>query len=90
MARIDTKGRVTLPKAVREDLGLEPGTEVEVHDEDGRVVIEPERDPEDVIADLERMTGEIERVPGEGASLGEDLFARKHREAIRRGAERDG
>lgn len=89
MARVDTKGRVTLPKAVREDLGLEPGTEVEVRDEDGRVVIEPERDPEDIIADLERLTENIERVPGEGASLDEDLIARSHRAAIRRGA-RDG
>lgn len=90
MTTVDTKGRVTLPKELRERLGLEPGTEVEISDENGRVVIERERDPEDVIAELERLTADIERVSDEGASLGEDLLARKHREAVRRGAERDG
>jgi len=87
MARIDTKGRVTLPKAVREDLGLEPGTEVEVRDEDGRVVIEPERDPEDIIADLERRVEEPYELASPTAEP--DPIAADHLDAIRRGANRD-
>lgn len=87
MATVDTKGRVTLPKEVREDLGLEPGTEVEIHDEDGKVVIEPERTPEDIIVELERRTEE----PYELASSVEKPgpIASDHLDAIRRGANRN-
>lgn len=88
MTTVDTKGRVTLPKEVREDLGLEPGTEVEIRDEGGRVVIEPERDPEDVIAELERR---IEEPYGLASPVDEpDPIAADHLDAIRRGANRDG
>lgn len=88
MATVDTKGRVTLPKEVREDLGLEPGTEVEIRDEDGKVVIEPERDPEEVIAELERR---IEQPYELAPPVDEpDPIAADHRDAIRRGANRNG
>lgn len=40
--RIDEKGRLTLPKDVRERLGLEPGDSVEVTSTAGRVVLRPE------------------------------------------------
>jgi AbrB family looped-hinge helix DNA binding protein len=84
MARVDAKGRVTLPKEVREALGLEPGTEVEVRGESGRAVIEPERDPESVIADLERRIGEsYELAPPVDEP---DPIAAAHRDAIDRGA----
>ncbi len=39
--RIGEKGRVTLPKSVRERLNLEPGEYVEVSVEEGRVVLKP-------------------------------------------------
>ena len=38
---IDGGGRVVIPKAVRERLGLEPGVEVEVEEVDGRVEVRP-------------------------------------------------
>lgn len=38
---IDGGGRVVIPKAIREQLGLAPGVEVEVAERDGRVEIEP-------------------------------------------------
>jgi AbrB family looped-hinge helix DNA binding protein len=38
--RIDPKGRVTLPKEIREQLGIEPGAAVEVTVDDGRIVIQ--------------------------------------------------
>ena len=44
--RISTKGQVTIPQAIREELGLLPNTEVELLVEDGAVRIvrvEPER-----------------------------------------------
>lgn len=38
---VGARGQVTIPKALRERLGLEGGDEVIVREEDGRIVIEP-------------------------------------------------
>ena len=38
---IDSAGRVVIPKAVRDDARLEPGTELEIEFRDGRIEIEP-------------------------------------------------
>ena len=38
---MDRAGRIVLPKRVRDGLGLEPGVELELHEEDGRIVLEP-------------------------------------------------
>jgi AbrB family looped-hinge helix DNA binding protein len=38
---IDAGGRVVIPKAMRERLGLARGREVEIHERDGRIEIEP-------------------------------------------------
>ncbi|WP_458190770.1 AbrB/MazE/SpoVT family DNA-binding domain-containing protein [Haladaptatus sp. NG-WS-4] len=40
--RIDTKGRVTIPKSIRNRLNLEPGEQVKIEIEDGTVVIRPQ------------------------------------------------
>lgn len=37
--RITSKGQVTIPKHIRDEMGLLPDTEVEFRIEDGRVVI---------------------------------------------------
>ena len=37
---VGERGQVTLPKSIRERLGIEGGDEVVVHEDDGRVVIE--------------------------------------------------
>lgn len=39
MPRVTTKGQVTIPKAVREELGIEPGDEVSFEAADGEYVI---------------------------------------------------
>lgn len=39
--RVDEKGRVTIPQAIRESLHIEPGEEVAVELVDGRIVIRP-------------------------------------------------
>jgi AbrB family looped-hinge helix DNA binding protein len=92
MAKVDSKGRIVLPKEVRERLGLAPGTEVEVHEVDGRAVVEPEDDPQAVIERMEALVEETASRRGETTPLDEvsDPIAQKHRDAIRRGAERDG
>ncbi len=38
---IDKAGRVVIPKSLRESIGLADGGDVEVTEEDGRVVISP-------------------------------------------------
>jgi AbrB family looped-hinge helix DNA binding protein len=38
---IDGAGRVVIPKPVRDQAGLEAGTEIEVEFRDGQVVLEP-------------------------------------------------
>lgn len=39
--RVDEKGRITIPQGIRESLHIDPGEEVEVALEDGRIVIRP-------------------------------------------------
>ncbi len=39
--RLSSKGQVVIPKQVREQLGLEPGTRLRVHVDGRRIVLEP-------------------------------------------------
>jgi AbrB family looped-hinge helix DNA binding protein len=38
---MDRAGRIVLPKRIRDALGLEPGVELDLLEEDGRIVLEP-------------------------------------------------
>jgi AbrB family looped-hinge helix DNA binding protein len=38
---IDAAGRVVVPKALRDELGFQPGRALEIHARDGALVIEP-------------------------------------------------
>ncbi|WP_254538785.1 AbrB/MazE/SpoVT family DNA-binding domain-containing protein [Halomarina litorea] len=91
MAKVDSKGRIVLPREVRERLGITPGTEVEIHEEDGKAVVEPEDNPEQIIERMEQLVAETSPERGETTPLdgGADPIAQKHRDAIRRGAERN-
>ena len=42
-ARITSKGQITVPKQVRDRLGIEPGDALEFHFEDGRLEVRPVR-----------------------------------------------
>ena len=42
-ARITSKGQITIPKQVREQLGVEPGDALDFHFEDGRLEVRPVR-----------------------------------------------
>lgn len=88
MAKVDSKGRIVLPKEVREDLGITPGTEVTIHEEDGKAVVQPEDNPEEIIERMERLIAEAsaEREETVPVEEGADPIAQKHRDVIRRGA----
>lgn len=88
MPTVDDKGRIVLPKEVRERLGVTPGTEVEVRAEDGKAVVEPEDDPEAIIEGMENLI-ESAATDREKPASGNDLhpIARKHAERIRNGVE---
>lgn len=42
--KIDDRGRITIPKWIRDALHIEPGEEVEIREEGEKIVIEPKRD----------------------------------------------
>ena len=50
---IDEKGRVTIPKAAREALGLEPGADVRIGVEDDWIVVRPRVSREEFIEAME-------------------------------------
>jgi AbrB family looped-hinge helix DNA binding protein len=85
MTTVDSKGQIVLPKEVREDLGITPGTEVAIHEEDGKAVVEPEDDPEQIIERMERLIADAssEREETMPFKDGADPIAQKHRDAIR-------
>ena len=89
MPTVDSKGRIVLPQDVRKQLGIEPGIEVEVREEDGKAIVEPEDDPEKIIDRMEELIAETS--PASTNTLpfenNPDPIAQKHRDAIRRGAE---
>jgi AbrB family looped-hinge helix DNA binding protein len=89
MPKVDSKGRIVLPQEVRERLGITPGTEVDIHEEDGKAVVEPEDDPDEILERMEQLVEETSSERGEMTPLteGVDPIAQKHRETIRRRAE---
>lgn len=88
MTKVDSKGRIVLPQEVRERLGMTPGTRVEIHEEDGKAVVETEDDPERIIECMEQLVEESTSERGETTPLedGVDPIAQRHRDAVRRGA----
>lgn len=94
MVTVDSKGRIVLPSEVRDRLGLRPGSEVVVGTEDGRIVVEPEDRPEQIIRDLEELIDEAADNRGRrgeatgtgGEPVRDDSIAETQREIIRRGA----
>lgn len=86
MTKVDSKGRIVLPKEMREDLGITPGTEVEIHEKDGKAIVEPEDDPEQIIQRMEELIAGIsgDRQPTPYDEL--DPQSKDHVDTIRRQA----
>ena len=88
MAKVDSKGRIVLPKKVRERLGITPGTEVDIREEDGKAVVEPEDDPQEVLRRMEQLITEFSTNRGDTKPLSDDTdpIGEDFRENIRKGA----
>ena len=88
MVTVDQKGRIVLPQAVRDRLGIVPGSEVDVREEDGKAVVEPEDDPDKIIDRMNELVEETSPPNGETAPVDDvDPVAQNHRDVIRRGAQ---
>jgi AbrB family looped-hinge helix DNA binding protein len=72
---LTSKGQITLPKEIREHLGLETGDRVNFEIRDGAVLMEPET------IDLRTLRGIVKR-------RGKRVSLEKMKEAIQRGASR--
>jgi AbrB family looped-hinge helix DNA binding protein len=80
LLKVDGKGRVLIPRALREKLGI--GRLVRARVEEGRIVIEPVGDPLELLEravvkgteDVEREVGELRRIAeAELRKLAEEL-----------------
>ncbi len=81
--RVGPQGRVVIPAAIRQALGVEVGEELIMRVEDGRMVFERR---EDVVRRLrERFAG-----VAPGRSLSEELIAERREDAARETAEMEG
>jgi AbrB family looped-hinge helix DNA binding protein len=77
MATVTSKGQITLPKDVRDDLGLKEGDQVSFEKVDGRYVLRPQNKSVMALAGILHRSGERplsirEMDEGLGRALGED------------------
>jgi AbrB family looped-hinge helix DNA binding protein len=77
---IDSAGRIVIPKALRDRLGLDPGRAVEIRERDGRIEIEPAPTP----MSLARRPGGPVAVPAEALPPLTDEQVRATIERVRR------
>lgn len=73
-AKVTSKGQITIPKRVREALGLKPGTRVEFSLEEGRAVLTA------APGGIEELYGSLNRYLPKGKRLPDDVVEQVRRE----------
>jgi len=86
MAKVDSKGRIVLPKSVREKLDITPGTEVTIHEDDGKAVVDPEPAPEEILDRMDDLIADIDADPEPTPPKELDPHSKSHLDAIQRQA----
>ncbi len=84
--RVTTKGQVTIPKHIREKLGIAPGDEVGFREEGQAVVLENESaasEADAVAGDLREFTALVERMRKEGKIEPLGMTVDEHMDMIR-------
>ena len=61
IAKVTSKGQITVPKAVRERLGLEPGDELEFMEDGGQMVVRRHEDS----SRFQKYRGYLKRLKGQ-------------------------
>lgn len=80
IVRVSQKGQATIPKPLREKLGIETPGEVFVYEDEGRIVVEPvppferlhgihadDREPGEILAETRRLREEDRRLEDDRA-----------------------
>ena len=75
---VSTKGQMVIPAAIREELGIEPGTRVAIRVEGGRMII----DPQSLAAKL-RLIQEMHGYTAGGPSMTDALLEERRLERER-------
>lgn len=86
MAKVDSKGRIVLPKEIRERLDITPGTEVTIREADGKAVVDPESDPEEILERMNELIADIDADPEPTPPEELDPHSKSHLDAIQRQA----
>lgn len=86
MAKVDSKGRIVLPKEIRERLDITPGTEVTIRESDGKAVVDPESDPEEILERMDDLIAGIDADPEPTPPEDLDPDSKSHLDAIQRQA----
>jgi AbrB family looped-hinge helix DNA binding protein len=73
--KVGERGQVTLPKQLREKLGISGGDEVVVHEEDGRIVVEKSVTRDELAEGYRRRADEMERLAEEMDAVSEEADA---------------
>lgn len=76
MLRVDDRGRVTIPKSVRDRLGIEPGTDIPAHLSGSVLTVDPSPSSKIVTA----TTGRDEWEDSTPTDAGKSLFGPMDRE----------
>jgi len=75
---VNPQGRVTIPAALRRELGIDPGTTVVAYVEEGRLVLERRAH---LLARLQARVAEASAASGQTSSVVEELLAERRAEA---------
>ncbi|MFB6308996.1 MAG: AbrB/MazE/SpoVT family DNA-binding domain-containing protein [Haloarculaceae archaeon] len=67
--KVGERGQVTIPKELREKLGIHGGDEVLVHEEDGKIAIEKAVTREELAEGYRRRAAEAETLTAEMAGV---------------------
>ncbi|MBN2336649.1 AbrB/MazE/SpoVT family DNA-binding domain-containing protein [Candidatus Bathyarchaeota archaeon] len=57
---VDSKGRILIPKELRDKVGLKPGSGARLEEKDGRIIITPPLSPQAFIREMEGFISEGE------------------------------
>lgn len=73
--KVGERGQVTLPKQLREKLGISGGDEVVVHEEDGKIVVEKSVTRDEFAEGYRRRADEMKKLADEMGSVSEEADA---------------